>query len=85
QTVSAAGSIESVAVEFPPGSVNGALRAYLMMDTYPAAVARLTLPDSPPWSATVFYDLRSAGAASYGIVVRTMRWFALALLGWLGD
>ncbi len=74
-----------MAVEFPPGSVNGALRAYLMMDTYPAAIASLTLPESPPWSATVFYDLRCAGADCYRIVVRTMRWFALALLGWLGD
>ncbi|MFO0660790.1 MAG: hypothetical protein U0165_13300 [Polyangiaceae bacterium] len=40
----ASGIVTSVRIPFEAGKVTGALRAYLMVDTYPSAKANVTIP-----------------------------------------
>jgi outer membrane protein assembly factor BamB len=83
-TVSADGGIESVTVQFPPGSAHGAVRAYAMLDDYPAASAALALPESPPLSVAATYRLRATVGAARAAAERRMRQALLALFEWWG-
>lgn len=81
-TVTSAGTLASVRVAFAPGEVRGAVRAYLMVDTYPAAVGALDVPETVPWRvraryavARILHSTRQASAsAARRLVLRLLRW-----------
>ncbi len=84
RSTSTDGFVESATIQFPPGNVRGTVRAYLMVDDYPAAATALALPESPPWSVSVRYGLQSGGAAARGLAGRMMGRAVLGLLEWWG-
>ncbi len=84
RTAAAGGIVESVTIQFPPGGARGAVRAYVMVDDYPAASTTLALPDSPPWTALAAYGVRSAWDGVYRSAKQGTRKVGLQLAQWLG-
>jgi outer membrane protein assembly factor BamB len=73
----AAGTIASVTLTFAPGAVRADARTYLMVDTYPAAVATLHFSASVPWHARLAGGIQQAWDVARRLGGRVGRWVAL--------